>query len=215
MRASQVIIAALAFLSTAALAQRPVTLPGQPDAPAALCGPGSSGPACQSIREAVPGGIPGLITRSPPPPPPANIMAAPPPRYAPDLQPQRLLPPRILAMLRDPRIDPLTRAMLQDLAGRRREEWTVQDLQTVSAVIPTLAEMQVPTARLSELYEFLGLDPASLFEPQLGQGWQGASTEFDRRKARLPHPECVVLGRQARLDPASVRVQAMLTCGED
>jgi hypothetical protein len=129
-----------------------------------------------------------------------------------DVGPQRFIPPAIRAFLNDRRIDPLTRAYLLDIAGKRNEDWTLQDLQQVTAVVPTLTEMHISTATLSEFYEFLNLDPTSLFEPQLGASWQATSTAFDPRNAR--NRRCVNLRVQAQMDPGTVKLNDLLNCGE-
>jgi len=196
--------------ATPGLAQRQPTLTGQTGVPAFTCGPSNSSPACQSLRQAVPGGsIPGLVAPRLQEPP---VLTWPRPEFLGDIAPQRLLPPRIQAFLQDPRIDPLTRAYLLNLGGRKREQWTVQDLQTVGALIPTLTELMVPTTLLSELYEFLGLDPTSLFEPQLGDGWQAASTAQDPRRRFLRSERCLRLSELAQSDPSQVRVEELLNC---
>ena len=131
-----------------------------------------------------------------------------------DIRGQRLIPPSIMTLLKDRRVDPITRAYLLGMAGKKPVEWTLQDFATVIAVVPTLTEMHISTARLSEFYEFMGLDPLSLFEPQLGTGWQNAVTEFDPRN-RFRRGKCITLSRQGRIDPGSVLVQELLTCSDD
>lgn len=210
------IILGLAALATVqpALAQRP-TLPGQPGVPAVTCGPSNNSPACQSFREAAPGGvIPGVVAPRKTQPPPPAVFAMPHPSIG-DRAPQRIIPPRIQLLLRDRRIDPLTRAYLLGLAGRKQEEWSVQDVQTLGSLIPTLTELNVPTALLSELYAFLGLNPGSLFEPQLGDGWQSASTAFDARRRVGRNERCIKLAAEARFDAAQVRMQDLLSCEDD
>ncbi|MXP65096.1 hypothetical protein E0493_17250 [Roseomonas sp. M0104] len=211
-----VLVLALALgpvISVPAFAQRQPTLPGQPGVPAVTCGPSNNSPACQSLRQAVPGGsIPGVVAPRLAEPP---AFRWPQPEPLGDMAPQRLIPPRIQAFLRDPRIDPLTRAYLLSLGGRKRERWSVQDLQTLSALIPTLTELMVPTALISELYEFLGLDPASLFEPQLGEGWQAASTAQDPRRRFRRAERCLRLTEQAQADPSQVLVEDLLNCDAD
>lgn len=195
----------------AGLAQVPL-LPGQAGAPAVTCGPANNSPACQALRQAVPGGaIPGVITPRLPGPPP---LIAPPQLRIGDRAPQRL-PPRILALLRDPRVDPLTRAYLLDLAGRKLDQWSVQDVQTLSAFIPTLAELGLPSGLIGELHETLGLEPGSLFEPQLGEDWQMALAAPGARKSMGRDARCLKLSAEARYDPALVRMQDLLTCSDD
>lgn len=131
-----------------------------------------------------------------------------------DTRGRRLIPPSILALLNDRRVDPAVRAYLIGIAGKQTDEWTMHDLQTVTAVIPSLTVLNISTSRLSEFYEFMGLDPASLFEPQLGSGWQNAVTEFDPRN-RFRRGRCTTLSRQSRVDPQSVLVQELLTCQDE
>jgi hypothetical protein len=129
-----------------------------------------------------------------------------------DIAPQRLIPPSIMRFLNDRRIEPLTRSFLLGIAGKKREDWTLQDLQEVTAVVPSLTEMHISTAVLSEFYEFMGLDPASLFEPQLGADWQATSTAFDPRNAR--NRRCANLRVQAQTDPGAVMLNDLLNCGD-
>jgi hypothetical protein len=58
----------------------------------------------------------------------------------------------------------------------------------------------------------MGLDPTSLFEPQLGGSWQSVSTEFDPRSYYRRRERCVNLSRAARIDPDSVKVKELLDC---
>lgn len=129
-----------------------------------------------------------------------------------DVPAQRIIPPSIRAFLNDRRIDPVTRAFLLSIAGKRREDWTLLDLQQVTAVVPSLTEMYISTATLSEFYEFLNLDPTSLFEPQLGASWQATSTAFDPRNAR--NRRCFYLRNQAVRDPGSTKLDDLLNCGD-
>ncbi|MFC0388316.1 hypothetical protein [Muricoccus vinaceus] len=128
-----------------------------------------------------------------------------------DIPAQRIIPPSIRAFLNDRRIDPVTRAFLLGIAGKKREDWTFLDLQQVTAVVPSLTEIYIGTAVLSEFYEFMNLDPASLFEPQLGASWQATSTAFDPRNAR--NRRCFNLRNQAVQDPGGVRLDELLNCG--
>ncbi|PHK95387.1 hypothetical protein CR162_07805 [Pseudoroseomonas rhizosphaerae] len=213
-----------------AAAQHPQALPGQPGVPAVSCGPGSNSPACQAFRQAAPGGaIPGIVAPRQPGPPPAGRPGGGPAALdlaaldlagqdlaaLGDTGPQRVMPPRIQAFLRDRRIDPLTRAYLAALGGRKQEAWTVQDLETLTALVPTLTELMVPTALISELYAHLGLDPANLFEPQLGDGWQSASLAHDPRNRVRRNGTCLRLSALGRSDPSQVRVQELLSCGAE
>lgn len=155
--------------------------------------------------------VPALRPARPAPQPLLNGAAAP---RGPDgdVPAQRLIPPSIRRFLNDPRIEPATRAFLLGIAGKRQEDWTVRDLQEVSAVVPALTEMHIGTAVLSEFYEFMNLDPTSLFDPQLGSNWQATSTAFDPRNAR--NRRCALIRVQARQNPDAVLVNDLLNCGE-
>ena len=170
MRAS-IVIALLAGLTGPAVAQQ--RIPGT-GVPAVSCGPSNNSMACQDLRQAAPGGsIPGLVAPRLPTSPPAFASLGQPRG---DMQPKCLIPPSILRLLNDRRIDPFTRSVLLAIAGKPNEEWTLADMQMVTSVVPALTEMNIATAKLSELYEFLGLDPVNLFEPQIGSTWQISST---------------------------------------
>jgi hypothetical protein len=129
-----------------------------------------------------------------------------------DVPAQRIIPPSIRAFLNDRRIDPVTRAFLLGIAGKKREDWTFLDLQQVTAVVPSLTEMHISTQVLSEFYDFMNLDPTSLFDPQLGASWQAASTAFDPRNAR--NRRCFYLRNQAARDPGSTKLDDLLNCGD-
>ena len=100
-----------------------------------------------------------------------------------DLFGGRLIPPNILKILADPRIEPVTAYMVWQAARRPLDEWTLRQLQDITATLPTLAETGMPMAEIQALYTFLELDPDDVFHPQLGQGWQSRSTAFDRSSA--------------------------------
>jgi hypothetical protein len=134
------------------------------------------------------------------------------PRLGGDVGPQRLIPPSIQQFLRDRRIDPLTRAFLFDLAGKKQEDWTLADYQRVTVVVPALTELYIPTAVLSAFYEFLNLDPTSLFDPQLGASWQATSTAFDPRNLR--NRRCFNVRNLAQSDPEAVKLSDLLNCGD-
>lgn len=126
----------------------------------------------------------------------------------------RLVPPQVEAFLRDRRIDPVTRAFLRGLAAKPADDWTLADLQLLTSVVPTLTEMRIATATLSAFYEFLGLDPGSLFDPQLGNGWQSSSTAYDPRRFGMAPPECREFRRRgaASLDGTQVRLRELADC---
>ncbi|MBI0539669.1 hypothetical protein D9599_29645 [Roseomonas sp. KE2513] len=135
-----------------------------------------------------------------------------PPSAGSDTGPQRFIPPQIRAFLNDRRIDPLTRAFLLDVAGKRQEDWTLADYQRVTVVVPALTELYISTSVLSAFYEFLNLDPTSLFDPQLGGSWQATSTAFDPRNLR--NRRCFNIRNLAQSDPEAVRLNDLLNCGD-
>lgn len=211
-------VAALLLGAGPAVAQTTPTTPALPAVPSAsglgrpaiACGPGNAGPACREIRRAL---------RSPEPtaprllsPQPAPQFYAPPPS-ADDVRGARFIPPNIEALLRDRRIDPTVRAYLRGMAAKPTEDWSLADLQRVSAIVPTLTEMQNPiaTARISEFYEFLGLDPTQLFEPQLGN-WQGNSTAFDPRNFAPSTADCPTSFQRRQADPADLKLKELAGC---
>jgi hypothetical protein len=97
-----------------------------------------------------------------------------------DLFGGRSIPPDILKVLGDPRIDPVTAYMVWQAVRRPLEEWTMRQLQEITTVLPTLAETGMPMAQVQALYKFIGLDPGDVFHPQLGQDWQDRSTQYDK-----------------------------------
>jgi hypothetical protein len=139
---------------------------------------------------------------------------APPPNLN-ELPPQRFIPPNIVALLHDPRVDVVTRAYLLGMAGKKTEDWTLADLRMVTVLVPVLTEMHIGTAMLSEFYTFMGLDPNSLFEPQLGAGWQTSSTALDPKRFGTMRRTCTMLSRQARIDPEAVKVQELVNCADE
>ena len=186
--------------------------PGQPLPPAVRrlppgvapnCPPGDSTPACQARRE--------TLRRTPAP----ARRSTPPQRRWDDITGARFVPPAIMAFLNDPRIDPLTRAFLHSVAAKPTDDWTLQELNMVMQLVPTLTEMQISTATLSEFYEFLGLDPTQLFTPQLGN-WQQQSTGFDARSyIATQQAECFyLLGHGETLDPTQVTVGQAAACSD-
>ncbi len=210
MRSLSVSLTLAAILTAPAMAQQ--SLPGQPGVPAITCGPSNNSPACQDIRRAVPGGfIPGVVARPIDRPAPTPL----PRPDMDDVRAQRLIPPGVRQFLHDPRIDPVSRAFLMGIAGKDRDAWTMHDYQMISALVPTLTEMRISTATLSAFYEFIGLDPSNLFEPQLGEGWQIASTPFDPRTRFRRNSRCASLSQAARADATAVRLKDLLTCSDE
>lgn len=150
----------------------------------------------------------------PPASPAAQSAAFPDPtlRGMDDVPGTRLVPPSVQSFLRDRRIDPLTRAYLGRLAAKPTEEWSMADYETLTGLVPTLTEMRIATATLSAFYEFLGLDPTSLFEPQLGVGWQTASTAFDPSR-RFRRGECgTILNAGRNPDRTTVTLKQLRDC---
>jgi hypothetical protein len=96
-----------------------------------------------------------------------------------DLSGGRFIPPPILQILADRRIDPNIAYILWQTARKPIDEWTLNQLFFVTQTVPTLVEAGIPTDKLQALYEFLGLDPADLFNPRLGESWQSKSTAFN------------------------------------
>jgi len=97
-----------------------------------------------------------------------------------DLSEAREVPDNIRKIIADPRIEPVIAYVLRQAAHKPIGDWTVRQLQQVAAVISTLPETGIPMAEIQTLYEFLGLDPGDVFNPQLGSNWQDSSTRFDR-----------------------------------
>lgn len=228
------------LLALPAAAQEVPALPTTPDPPAVACGRGQDSAACRALRARTGDAArPGPAARRFRPAPAADPdradarqdgragpgagisaegapqrPAVPGPAPRPDMddvRASRIVPPQVRRFLADRRIDPLTRAYLTGIAGKERDGWTLADLQLLTAVVPALTELRIGTAVLSEFYEFLGLDPANLFEPQLGSGWQTGSTAFDQRNYGLRR-RCVNLSRAAQVDPASVLLRDLLEC---
>jgi len=176
---------------------QPPAAPGGTNA----CGPGDTRPVCQAARATIQ---------------PAQPVAPQPlPHHPEDLLPKRYVPPAIIAFLSDRRIDPLTRAFLRTMAGKETADWTLSEYWTVTSLVPTLAETNVPTRDLSAFYEFLGLDPASLFEPTLRNTWQqkAASAFSANDLSATQRAQCLaLLGFGQTLDPSEVTLGAMAAC---
>lgn len=131
-----------------------------------------------------------------------------------DVANRRFVPPKIIAFLHDPRIDPETRAFLLSMASKPTEDWTLAQAQMLLQLVPTLTEMYIPTRVLSDFYEFLGLDPTQLFDPQLGRSWQRRSTGLDKNDfAAVEQAQCFsVLGYGEVPDPTQVTLGALAAC---
>ena len=194
-----------ALMAGPAIAQPQDSIP----APSAACGPGNTTPGCQRLRQSQQGNNGAGRQQA------VQPIVAPRLPSVGDEPMRRFFPPNITALLNDRRVDPVTRNILRALANKPSEDWTLADLNMVSSIVPMLTEMYVPTAALSRLYEFLNLDPRSLFEPQLGDNWQAASTAFDPRNYYRRRERCVRISEAARTDPNSVKVQELLNCAAE
>lgn len=128
----------------------------------------------------------------------------------------RFVPPQIVAFLHDPRLDPQTRTFLEVVAGKPTKDWTLNELSMVEQVVPTLTEMHIATAELSDFYEFLGLDPTQLFEPQLGN-WQSHGTAFDAKNYdATQQAQCLhLLGIGENPDPSNTTLGDLASCSPD
>lgn len=131
-----------------------------------------------------------------------------------DLPDKRFIPPKIMAFLDDPRIAPETRAFLLAMAAKTTGDWTLAQARIVMRLVPTLTELYIPTALLSEFYDFLGLDPTELFQPRLGRSWQQRSTALDKNNvAAVEQAQCFAqLGYGEIPDPMKVTLNAIAAC---
>ena len=132
-----------------------------------------------------------------------------------DMTGSRFIPAKIVAFLSDRRIDASTRAFLHGVAAKPTEDWTLQELNMTLQLVPTLTEMHIATAVLSDFYDFLGLDPTQLFEPQLGD-WQKRSIGFDGNSyIATQQAECFYRrGFTEALDPSQVTVRDAAACSD-
>jgi hypothetical protein len=133
-----------------------------------------------------------------------------------DVTGTRFIPPKVMALLNDRRIAPNTRFFLQGVASKPTEDWTVQEYQMTVQLVPTLTEIYISTATLSDFYDFLGLDPDSLFEPRLGN-WTTRPIGFDVKNLEATQQaECFArLGYGENLDPTQVTLKAIAACTSD
>ena len=76
-------------------------------------------------------------------------------------------------------------------------------------MVPTLAVTGMPMPQIQALYQFLGLDPSDVFNPQLGQDWQNRSTRFDKSSdaavAAISSADC-------QTDPGQMTVAMLQSC---
>lgn len=164
------------------------------------CGPGNTRPECQARRQTLQPTLP-LRLRS------LKL-------HEDDVLERRFIPPKIMAFLDDPRISPETRAFLLAMAAKPTGDWTLSQAQMVMQLVPTLTELHIPTIVLSEFYDFLGLDPTELFQPQLGKSWQQQSTALDKNDiAAVEQAQCfALLGYGEIPDPTQVTLNAIAAC---
>lgn len=190
----------------------------------AACAPGSAAPACRPPASAPrapaaapvrqPGWVAGTAHGTdnrhlpPPPPNPAQQRALQQAAMG-DQFGGRIIPPQILKILGDRRVEPITAYLLWQAARKPIEEWTMRQLQDLTSTLPTLVETGMKLADIQELYKFLELDPGDVFNPQLGQDWQTRSTRFDATStaavAEISAAEC-------QTDPGQMTVATYRSC---
>ena len=121
----------------------------------------------------------------------------------------RVIPPEIVKILADQRIEPVIAYMVWQAARKPLEEWTVRQLQEITAMLPTLAETGMPMQQVQALYKFLGLDQDDVFNPQLGQDWQSRSTSFD---ATSTAAVAAISSADCQADPSQMTVATFQSC---
>ncbi len=126
-----------------------------------------------------------------------------------DLFGGRTIPPNILKILADPRIEPVIAYIVWQAARRPMEEWTLRQLQEITTMLPTLAETGMPMAEIQALYKFLGLNPGDVFHPQLARGWQNRSTAFDKSSAAAV---AAISSADCQTDPGQMTVAMFQSC---
>jgi hypothetical protein len=188
----------------------------------AACVPGNSSPSCGTLANGSAGGV-GVGLRGG-----AGAYAATPradraPTSTAQLEAQRAaqraalgdqyggraIPPQILKILADPRIDPITAYLVWQAARKPLDDWTLTQLQDITATLPTLAETGMPISDIQALYQFLGLDPGDIFNPQLGQDWQTGSTRFDPNSAGAV---AAISSADCQADPGQMTVATYRSC---
>lgn len=95
----------------------------------------------------------------------------------------RFIPPQILQILADPRIDPNVAYILWQTSRKPMDDWTVSELGFATQAAATLVEVGIPLIQVQTLYQFWGLDPNDVFNPSFGSDWQSRSTAYDPRNA--------------------------------
>jgi hypothetical protein len=126
-----------------------------------------------------------------------------------DVSGGRFIPKPILEILADPRIDPNIAYILWQTARMPIDNWTLSELFFVTQTVPTLVEAGIPTDKLQALYQFLGLDPADLFNPRLGESWQSKSTAFDPNSTTNVG---AISSADCQTDPGTMTVATFQTC---
>lgn len=121
----------------------------------------------------------------------------------------RTIPPKILKIMANPRIEPVVAYMVWQAARKPIDEWTLRQLQEITAIIPTLPETGMPMSDIQALYKYLGLDPSDVFNPQLGNNWQDNSTRFDRSSAAAV---AAVSSADCQTDPGEMTVATFRSC---
>jgi hypothetical protein len=120
------------------------------------------------------------VASAPPPPGPPTPRRVADTQHATmgDVSGGQYIPPPILAILADPRIDPDVAYMLWQLSRRPLDGWKLSELAFVAQIAPTEVEAGLSITKLQTLYQFWGLDPADVFNPSLGANWQTQSTAY-------------------------------------
>lgn len=104
-----------------------------------------------------------------------------------DMAGGRPIPKIVLGILASPKLDPVTAYLLWQAARFPMDDWTIKQLEEITALLPTLIESGVPQIDMKVLYKFYGLDPKHLFNPlQFGGSWQLRSMMFDPRYGSNP-----------------------------
>ena len=121
----------------------------------------------------------------------------------------RVIPPNIQAILADRRIEPITAYLVAQAARRPMEEWTVRQLEDITATMPSLVEPGMPIGQIQALYEFLGLDPEDVFNPRLGPDWQARASRFQADSAAAV---AAIASADCQVDPSQMTVATMDAC---
>jgi hypothetical protein len=120
-----------------------------------------------------------------------------------DVSGGQFIPPQVLKILGDKRLDPDVAYMLWQLSRRQLDDWTLSELGWVAQIAPTLVEASLPIEEIQILYQFWGLDPSDVFNPTLGANWQSKSTAYSPNSATsvgaISSSECQVDASQMTL----------------